>query len=179
MRAEHILPTGNHPRTWRNTLCRPEIDPRRGGTHSAGRKSTRDVVEQTLPTGNHPRTWRNTLCRPEIDPGLGGTHSADRKSSQDKRKLTWEVAEHTLPTGNWREGSKARSACAPRFLLLILLCQLIFANLNFSRTSRVQGELSLLFPNLKFLINLYWKWLSEMLIKERDSPKLSFLLSLL
>ena len=100
MRAEHILPTGNHPRTWRNTLCRPEIDPRRGGTHSAGRKSTRDVVEQTLPTGNHPRTWRNTLWRPEIDPGLGGTHSADRKSSQDKRKLTWDVAEHTLLTGN-------------------------------------------------------------------------------
>ena len=31
--AEHPLPTGNRPGTWRNTLCRPEIDLGRGGTY--------------------------------------------------------------------------------------------------------------------------------------------------
>ena len=33
---------------WRNTLCQPEIDPGRGGTHSDDRKSTWDVVEYTF-----------------------------------------------------------------------------------------------------------------------------------
>ena len=64
-----------------NTLCRLEIDPGRGGTHSADRKSTQDVAEHTQLTGNLPRTWRNTLCRPKSDLGRGGTHSADRKST--------------------------------------------------------------------------------------------------
>ena len=49
-----------------NTLCRLEIDPGRGGTHSADRKSTRDVAEHTLPIGNRPGKWQNTLCRPDI-----------------------------------------------------------------------------------------------------------------
>ena len=62
-----------------NTLCRLEIDPGRGGTHSADRKSTRDVAEHTLPTRNQSR--------------LGGTHSGDRISIR-------EVAEQTLPAGN-------------------------------------------------------------------------------
>ena len=61
---------------WRNTLCRPEIDPGHGRTHSADRKTTRDTSKHTLLTRNCPGTWQNTLCRPEIDPGHGGTHSA-------------------------------------------------------------------------------------------------------
>ena len=42
--AEHTILTGNWPGTRRNTLCRPEIYQGRGGTHSADRKSTRDVA---------------------------------------------------------------------------------------------------------------------------------------
>ena len=45
------LMTNYQPRTWRNTLCRPEINPRRGGTPSADRKSTRDVAEHPLIDG--------------------------------------------------------------------------------------------------------------------------------
>ena len=81
--AEHTLTTGNQPGTWRNTLYRPEIDrdvaertptfgnwpgtqqntlwrpeidPGCGGTHSANRKSTQNVVDHTLMTGNRPGT---------------------------------------------------------------------------------------------------------------------------
>ena len=96
MVGEYTLPTGNRPRTWRNTLCRPKIDPGRGGTQStnpktdpgrggtqsADQKSTWDVVEHTLPTRNQLR--------------LDGTHSGDRIS-------IWEMAEHTLSTGNQLE----------------------------------------------------------------------------
>ena len=81
--VKHTLLTRNRPGTWRNTLCRSEIDPGRGGTPSADRKSTQDVAEQILPTRNRPGTWRSTLYRLEIAPGRGGTSSADRKLSRD------------------------------------------------------------------------------------------------
>ena len=68
----------NWPRTWWNTLCRPEIDPGHGRTYSANQKSTQAVAEHILPTGISPGTWQNTLCWPEID-----------------------LAEHTLSTKNW------------------------------------------------------------------------------
>ena len=94
----------NWPGTWRNILCRPKIDPGRGGTHSANPKSTQDMAEHPLPTGNWPGTWRNTPYWPEIDQGRAGTHSADLKSTRD-------AAEHTLPTGNrpgtWRHRDDA------------------------------------------------------------------------
>ena len=90
---------------WRNTLCRSEIDPGHGKTHSADRKSTqdevehtlltlkltRDAAEHTLPTGNRPGTWRNTLCRPEINRDL---------------------VEHTLATG-YRFGKWRNRLCRP------------------------------------------------------------------
>ena len=42
--AEDTLPTGNRPGNWRNTFCRPKIDPGHGGTYSADWKSPQDVV---------------------------------------------------------------------------------------------------------------------------------------
>ena len=93
MRILFTLHTGNWPRTRRNTLCWPEIDPGCSGAHSTDRKSTWDAAEHTLQTKNWPGTWWNTLCRPKIDPGHGRAHSSNRKSTRD-------VAEQTLPTGN-------------------------------------------------------------------------------
>ena len=53
-------------------------------SYSADRILFQDRAEHTL---------LNTLCRLEIDLGRGGTYSTDRK-------LTHDVAEHPLPTGN-------------------------------------------------------------------------------
>ena len=50
--AEHTLPTKNQHGTWRNTLCRLEIDLERGRTHCDDLKSTWDMAEHTLLTGN-------------------------------------------------------------------------------------------------------------------------------
>ena len=104
--AEHTLPTGNWPGTWRNTLCRPEINPRRCGTHSADRKLTWDAVEHSLLIGNRPGIWRNTLCWSEIDPEHGRTHSADRKSTWDPLWIQKEIKIHVTIKGLPR-GSRA------------------------------------------------------------------------
>ena len=104
-------------RRLQNTLSRPENDQGHGGTHSANRKSTRDVAEHTLPTGNRSGTWRNTLCWLEINLGRGGTHSTDRKPTMKRDgthtadwKSTRDMAEHTLQTGNWPNTGGTHSA---------------------------------------------------------------------
>ena len=124
--AEHTLPTGNWPGTWRNTLCRPEINPRRCGTHSADRKLTWDAVEHSLLIGNRPGIWRNTLFWPEINLGHGVTPSAGRKS-------TWDVVEHSLTTGN-RPGMWWNTLCQPEI------------DRGHGGTQRVRGLIRLPYP---------------------------------
>ena len=60
------LLTGNRAGTWWNTLCWPEIDPGRGGTHSDDQKLTRDVKKHTLKTRNRPRRGREWLKESDI-----------------------------------------------------------------------------------------------------------------
>ena len=51
-------------------------------------------------------TWRNTLCSTEIDPDVAEHTVPTGNWPETRRKSTQDVAEHTLPTGNgpgtWR-----------------------------------------------------------------------------
>ena len=111
-------------------LFRSSVALWRGGTHSADQKSI--------------AIWWNTLCRPDIDLGNCGTHSAGRKLTQD-------MAEHTLPTGN-RPKTWRNTLCRPEMVWFFL------PNGSYARDTQAQGACALRFF---IIIWINRKWLIE------------------